>query len=125
MTKNQALDQLKSLKINQKQEIIRDLVIFGVSITFIVLFWQNNLLTFFILLAIYLVRSHFWYKSGDHIFFIISGLMGATIEAILVYANIYQYANPTLLNIPFWLPFLWGLGAVIVVSIVQSYLKEA
>ncbi|MFC1627042.1 hypothetical protein ACFL18_00610 [Patescibacteria group bacterium] len=112
------------MKIKQRQEIIRDLVIIILSLIFFILFWRNNLLAFFTLLAIYIVRSRFWYKSGDHTVYIVGALLGTVTEAIAVNSGIWQYTNPTLFKIPLWLPAVWGLASVLIIRIAQCFIKE-
>ena len=39
-------------------------------------------------------------------------------EAVVIFSGAWQYTQPQLVSIPLWLPFLWGLAGI---TIVTSY----
>lgn len=119
MIKDSFLNRLSGLKIRQKKEIIREMAILGLTFVSVILFWQNDFLIFFILISIYVVRSYFWHKPRDHILFVIFVLVGFIMEFAFTSVGLYQFANPTLLNIPFWIPLSWGLSLLLFVRITQ------
>lgn len=94
--------------------------VLGLSLALIVLFWQNNLLLFAILLSLYAIRSCFWHRVGNHQIFIVGGLLVSAVELLLVAAGVYQFAYPSLLNIPIWIPLAWGIGSVAVFRSIQQ-----
>ena len=120
MTTTSTAKPFNRLSISQKHEIFKELSVLGVSLAIIVLLWRSNLLLFAILLSIYSIRSCFWHKVGNHQIFLVGGLLVSAVEVLLVAAGVYQFAYPSLLNIPLWIPLAWGMGSVAVYRSLQQ-----
>lgn len=43
-------------------------------------------------------------------YFIVCGLLGSIGESIIIVSGAWSYTDPQLINIPIWLPFLWGIA---------------
>lgn len=106
-----------------EKELLFDIVLFGVGILFIVLFYQNNILLTALLLVAWLFALKFWHKKHDAYFFIVGAIVGPIGEIIAIYFGVWQYANPSFLGIPMWLPFVWGLAIVLIKRIAEIFVK--
>jgi hypothetical protein len=81
---------------------------------------KSNLLLAALLIALVAVELAFW-RGGRTVAFLVTGaIVGPSTEAIAVWGGAWQYANPTLLGIPLWLPFGWAYGTVLIVGIVDT-----
>lgn len=58
--------------------------------------------------------------AREFLWFCISGIMGASTESIMMFAGPWSYAQRGIVNIPLWLPFLWGLAGTIAISLYES-----
>jgi len=53
------------------------------------------------------------YKDiNDLYLFIVAGILGAIAEIIAVQFGAWNYANPSSIGVPYWLPLLWGMAAI-------------
>lgn len=114
------------MKMMKKQYVgaIRDVLIFGLAILLLVLFWRNNLLATFAVVGLFLIRSCFWREKGDFAVYLVGAVLGPFTEIIATRLGIWTYAAPSFLNIPLWLPFAWGFAAVLFVRIAQGILSS-
>lgn len=46
--------------------------------------------------------------------YLIGFLFGPLAEAVSIRTGAWEYASPTLLGIPLWLPFVWGIAALFI-----------
>jgi len=93
---------------------LKAFLLFIFCIILISLFWKNNILLT-VLLSISLISILiFFHNKKDLIVIFVSGIGGAVGEAILIYLNVWNYTNPTIFNIPIWLPLAWVHVAIIV-----------
>ncbi len=104
--------------------LVRDLFIFWFVIFLAVLCWKNTILVTAILIAAYGVRYYFWPNKEDHVLYIGGAILGPIAEIIATKAGIWQYAIPTFLNIPLWLPFAWGFAAVLIIRIALAFVRK-
>ena len=110
--------------MTKNKDFIRELITLGLTFLSVILFWRNDFLIFFILISIYAVRSFFWHKSSDHILFLVSILIGFTMEFSFTTAGLYKFVMPTLFKIPFWIPLSWGLSLLLFFRITQYFIKK-
>ncbi|MBR9698952.1 DUF2878 family protein [Candidatus Woesearchaeota archaeon] len=106
-----------------KKELFYELFIFVLCIFFIVLLWRQNIYLTLILIALYIAANRFWHKEHEYIFYIIGAILGPVAEIISISFGVWSYANPTFLGIPLWLPFIWGLAAVMITRIAETFVK--
>jgi hypothetical protein len=109
---------------SKKFGLIRDLFIFWFVILLVVLCWTNNILVTAILIAAYGVRYYFWPNKEDHVLYVGGAILGPIAEIIATRVGIWQYALPTFLNIPLWLPFAWGFAAVLIIRIALAFVRK-
>ncbi|NIP40571.1 MAG: DUF2878 family protein [Candidatus Aenigmarchaeota archaeon] len=91
-----------------------EIFLFSLVVTLIILFYTNNLLLTALLIIAWLVGIRFWHKKHDIYFFVAGAVIGSIAEIICIYFGVWQYANPTFLGIPMWLPIVWGLAAMLI-----------
>ncbi len=104
-------------RIDFKRGIVLESIFVILGVVAIIFFFRNNFLltgTFVVLALVLLKISH---KKGDFYFYISGAIIGSLIEILAVKAEVWQYANPTFLGIPVWLPFGWGLSGLLIVRI--------
>ena len=94
--------------INLFKGVIPHLLIFVGLIISISLFWENDLILFFVLGCSLL---HFWYlkiyRTDDIIVAVILGFGFIIGEIIIVKSGAWNYSNTTYTCIPIWLYFAW------------------
>lgn len=85
-------------------------------LTFIFIKDENNI---FIILSLILLMMYLSDTSKSIYFYILSSIIGATTEAIIMFFtnNIWSYKNPNIMGIPYWLIPLWGIVAGGIMSI--------
>ena len=85
-----------------------------VGITPISIFHQNNSIVSILLLLTLSIGVKFGYKRDDIPFILVGAFGGTIVEIVLLKFDVYQYANPTFLDIPIWAPFAWGIGILLI-----------
>jgi len=108
---------------NIKKELFLEIILFCAGIVSIVLFFQNNFLLTVTLIILWAIGIKFWHKKQDIIFFITGAVIGPIGEIICIYFGVWQYANPTFLGIPIWLPFAWGLITMLIKRVSETFVK--
>ena len=54
-------------------------------------------------------------KMQDLALYAFIAVLGAASEALCIYAGIWRYSAPGIVaGIPFWLPLVWGMGAIFI-----------
>ena len=91
----------------------------GLALEFLLLYflWKNNIaitiafliMSVFVLLLLTNKEEKFLYFTG----FILIPIYDLT----LVPRGVWSYGNPTLYNVPVWLPFSYGLATIMIVKI--------
>ena len=83
-----------------------------VSLFSVSLFWKSPLELTWILIAVSILMLLVWKSRDDTITFFICGIAGALSESLAIAFGAWTYAFPSIIGIPFWLPFLWGIAAL-------------
>jgi hypothetical protein len=113
------------MKVTKKieKELIFEIILYCVGIASIALFFQNNLLLSVILVIAWAIGIKFWHKKHDVLFFVTGAIVGPVGEIVCIYFGVWQYANPTFLGIPVWLPLAWGLATMLIKRIAETFVK--
>jgi hypothetical protein len=106
-----------------EKELIFEILLFAFGIAAISLFFRNNLILTPILLLAWIIGMVFWHKKNDILFFVTGAIIGPVGEIVCIYFGVWQYANPTFLGIPIWLPFAWGLATMLIKRIAETLIK--
>ncbi len=56
--------------------------------------------------------------------YIIASIIGSAGESFAILNNAWHYTNPEILNIPAWLPFLWGLVGITGITFYKGLTEE-
>ena len=92
----------------KKIKIVMSSLLIALSLILVVTFWKNNILLAVLLLMVGLVTLYIWREKRKIYLYIVTGILGGGAEAIAISFGVWNYTNPTFLDIPLWLPFLWG-----------------
>ena len=102
------------------KEMLFEAAVFATGCAEMALFYGNNLLLTALVIATIAAELAFWRDRRTVAFLITGGIVGPSAEALCVWAGGWRYANPTLLDIPLWLPFGWGCVTVLIMGIVDT-----
>ena len=76
-----------------------------------------------ILALCYLCVSAFvlwrWYSASNLIFYFVAFILGPVGEIFAVHGGAWAYSKPLFL-IPIWLPFVWGITALIIKKVSET-----
>jgi len=97
-----------------------DLLLFALGIAALVLFYMDNIILSALLLVNWAAILSVWRRKGDAYFLLIGAALGAVAEIIAIHYGVWQYANPSFLGIPMWLPIAWGIIAVLIRRMAES-----
>ncbi|ODS40695.1 MAG: hypothetical protein A7315_07925 [Candidatus Altiarchaeales archaeon WOR_SM1_79] len=104
-------------------ELSFDIVLFIVGVSFISLFYMNNILLTVLLALLLVFVLKFWCRKNDIYFFVFGAVIGMSAEVVAVHFGAWQYANPSILEIPVWLPIAWGLVVVLIRRITYVFVE--
>ena len=62
----------------------------------------------------------FWRRSDVVWLYVLAAVVGPAAEIVGVKAGAWTYAEPTLLGIPLWLPFAWGLATMVIKGLADT-----
>jgi uncharacterized membrane protein YoaT (DUF817 family) len=99
------------------ERLLRDLGMFCAGLILLVLLWEDNVLAAAVVIAVFAIRVCFTREKGDFTLYVVGAVLGSAAEVVGTHAGIWEYVNPSFLNIPLWLPFAWGYATVLAVRI--------
>jgi uncharacterized membrane protein YoaT (DUF817 family) len=79
----------------------------------VVLLWRHNVPLLFVAAAICAVSLARWHERFDVCFFLVIAVLGTVAEMVFVHFGVWQYANPTLMEVPVWFPLAFGTTGLI------------
>jgi uncharacterized membrane protein YoaT (DUF817 family) len=110
-----------------KKKLLRSVIkvgLFLIGVFSIAYLYKYNWLLSGILITVFLVGVRCKPDKYDILFFIGGALAGSFGEIICINSQCWQYANPTFLSIPLWIPFAWGTMAVLIKRTAISLEKQ-
>ncbi len=60
-------------------------------------------------------------RKKDEVWFVAGAILGPMAEAAAVAGGAWKYATPFVLDLPIWLPVLWGLAALLGRRVVEEW----
>lgn len=111
------------MKPTIKNELLLEILLFWSGMLTIGMLYNNNLILTLFLIAYWTIGIKYWYKLHDIYLFITGAVVGPLGEIICISFGAWQYANPTLLGIPLWLPFAWGFATVLIKRIAETFMR--
>ena len=106
-----------------EKELIYEIILFCGGILAISLYYENNLLLTALLAIAWMIGIKTWHKKHDIYFLLAGATIGPVGEIVCIHFGAWQYANPSFLGIPMWLPFVWGLAVVLVKRFAEIFIK--
>ncbi|MBS3051354.1 MAG: DUF2878 family protein [Candidatus Aenigmarchaeota archaeon] len=108
-----------------KREIFYETIFYLVGIGSTILFYKNNILLTGILFISWMFAIKIWHGKKDVQVYIVSAVFGPVGEMAAIYFGVWSYSNPTVLGIPMWLPFLWGMAGMLLYRISTIFVTDA
>lgn len=105
------------------KELLLDLAFFVIGIIAMTQLYAHNIVVLLIMVAMWVIGIIFWHTRHDIIFFVVSAIIGATTEIIVIPFGTWHYANPSFLNIPIWLPFAWGIALMLAKRVAEVIIR--
>jgi len=82
------------------------------AISAVFFLWQLPVVLVGVILLLATVKRYLIPIQLELLTYVLSGILGAVGESLIIRSGTWQYAQTHLFNIPLWLPFLWGLAGV-------------
>ena len=104
------------------QKILFLVVGLAITVWLIRSFYQQNSIIFLTLLFVsvgFFARPT--RKKKEIITYGIGAIVGPSMEAIIIDAGVWAYANPSMFGVPIWLPLLWGLTACMMMKVAEWF----
>ncbi len=108
-----------------KKDILTGFAVFALEILLFYYLWGNNIILTFLLLVISGVILVKFSTKEEKVLYLVCFVLGPIFDLTLVPRGVWNYGNPTLFNVPLWLPVAYGLGTVMIVKIGNSISKMA
>jgi len=105
------------------KELALEAAFFAASAAEIALCHGNTLLLTALMIATGVLAMAFLPGRGGVGFYVTGAAVGTVGEALCVSAGAWQYAHPSVLGIPAWLPFAWGQVILLVKAIAETSAK--
>lgn len=87
------------------------------SIIAVYFLWKYPTLLIATLIFLSFVKNKLSPIKKEFAMFVVSAFVGTFGEFVVMYAGPWAYAEPSLINFPIWLPFLWGLAGITGITI--------
>lgn len=93
------------------------LLIFALELVLFNYLWRNNAILSAALGSISALVLLKWAEKEEKFLYLAGFILGPIYDLMLVPRGIWNYGNPTILNMPMWLPLAYGLGVILIVKI--------
>ena|SRR3989344_6931119 len=102
------------------KEIITWFFILLLEIFLLYLYWKNNIILTAALIIVSIFILLKMSNKNEIILYFTGFFLGPIYDLVLVSTGIWTYGNPLVLGVPPWLPFAYGIGAVMIIKIGSS-----
>ncbi len=106
-----------------RKELILEFITFALAIGFISALKGQVILLTIVLILLSVIANRVWHQKHDIFFYITGAILGPLSEIVCTNFGVWRYAHPTFFSIPLWLPFAWGLAAVLITRIAETFVK--
>lgn len=107
------------------RKVIFSLATWSAAIATVFLLWENTFFLSIALIILAFLKHKLSPLKREFIWFILIGFLGSSAESIVIFNGAWSYAQPQLINVPVWLPLLWGLAGTIGVTLYQGINESA
>lgn len=105
------------------KNLLIGLLLFVLNISLFYYFWENNLILIFAFAVVSIFVMLLWADKDERFFYLAGFILGPVYDIMLVPAGVWSYGNPTIFNVPLWLPLIYGISTVAIVKIGKSAMK--
>jgi len=109
--------------MNNKKILTSTLVI-GSSILLVLTLWQLPILLIIGLFITAFLKHRFCPIKKEFIMYVVSAIIGSLSESLIMITGPWSYASVQIFNFPVWLPFLWGLAGITVITIHEGIIRK-
>lgn len=82
-------------------------VVVMIAVSFL---WEQVFILSFVLLTLAYLKHKCFPIKKELICFIVCGMLGSLGESIIILSSAWSYTKSQFINIPLWLPLLWGIA---------------
>jgi len=94
----------------------------GIFIVFIL--WKESIPLAGILAGLAYFKHKIYPVKKELLCFLVVGILGSGFESLLISNGAWKYVLPDFFNIPFWLPFLWGLIGITTITFYEGLTEK-
>ena len=94
-------------------ELGGEVATFALLVACVSLLWRYNLPLLLVAATICVVSLIRWHTRFDICFFLVIAVLGTMAEMVFVQFGVWQYANPTFMDVPIWFPLAFGTTGLI------------
>ena len=106
-----------------KKELTIEIAIYALCIALASLLWRSPVALSLCYILLSIVVLYRWHTGSDLIFYFVAFVLGPIGEMVTVHFGAWKYSKPLYL-IPIWLPFLWGIAALFIKKISETFLAK-
>jgi hypothetical protein len=105
-----------------KKDAVLALIVFGVLVVALVLFWEHQILLSAGLFGLFIIGRIVWPRRRyDWTLYLTTVVLSLVVELVCVHYGAWTYTKPNLINIPSYIPFAYGVGVLALVKLVGVY----
>lgn len=105
-----------------KRDIAIQAGIYVLCVALVSFLWHRPVVLFVCYLAVSVLMLGKWHTKSDLTFYLVGFVLGPAGEIVIVHFGAWQYAKPFYL-LPIWLPFIWGIFALLVKKISETLVQ--
>ena len=105
-----------------KKELGIELGIYVICISLTSFLWEKPIILAFCCLFISILMIYKWHDKIDLVIYFVGFILCPLGELVVVYFGAWEYSKPLYL-IPIWIPFLWGIAALLIKKLSETIVK--
>ena len=106
-----------------KKNLFIEITVYALCIALASFLWPSPIVLSLCYILISIFMLYRWHTKSDLIFYFVAFVLGPTGEFVAVYFGAWKYSKPLYL-IPLWLPFLWGIAALFIKKLSDTFIAE-
>jgi len=93
----------------------------SLAVISVCLFWRQPVLTSLVLIFLALIKHQKYPLKHEFALFVLAAIWGGVFESMAIFAGAWSYTKTDLINIPLWLPFLWGVTGISGITFYEGF----